>query len=63
MNEIQNEEPIDQFVDNLSAVADVKRPFTNPAQILAPEADILLHCHHKKLSIAALLSLEWIKAH
>ena len=56
-------ESIAQFVDNSMAVKNVNRPFTSPAQMLAPEADILLHCHHKKQQLQAPLDLQWVRAH
>jgi len=55
--DISEEIPITRIVqtcDNLVAVTNINKPFTNPSQILAPEADIILACHHqcRKKSIA-----------
>ena len=63
LSEVNHDESIEQFVDNETAVHNINRQFTNPSQMLSAEADLLLHCHHKKAKLRAPLNLGWIKAH
>ena len=63
LRELNHDESIKQFIDNETALQNINRQCTNPSQMLSAEADLLLHCHHKKSHLRAPLNVGWIKAH